>query len=91
MPGIACEASEVNGAVRGRRYRCRYASARTDRDVTIDPSAYVWFGGLGKGLGGSGRLRLFVPRHSCLTRDAQENKISGAVPLPGPRFRSYWA
>lgn len=48
MPGIACEASEVNGAVRGRRYRCRYASARTDRDVTIDPGAYVWFGGLGK-------------------------------------------
>lgn len=48
MPGIACEAPEVNGAVRGRRYRYGYASARTDKDVTIDPGAYVWFGGLGK-------------------------------------------
>jgi carotenoid cleavage dioxygenase len=48
MPGIACEAPEVNRAVRGRPYRYGYASARTDKDVTIDPGAYVWFGGVGK-------------------------------------------
>jgi carotenoid cleavage dioxygenase-like enzyme len=48
MPGIACEAPEVNRTVRGRPYRYGYASTRTDNDVTIDPGAYIWFGGLGK-------------------------------------------
>lgn len=48
MPGTACEAPEVNPAVRGRPYRYGYASARTDKDVRIDPGAYIWFGGLGK-------------------------------------------
>lgn len=48
MPGIACEAPEVNGAVRGRPYRYGYASARTANDVSDDPGAYTWFAGLGK-------------------------------------------
>ncbi len=48
MPGIACEAPEVNRDMRGRPYRYGYASAKTGDDASIDAGAYVWFGGLGK-------------------------------------------
>ena len=48
MPGIACEAPEVNRNLRGRPYRYGYASAKTETDRSIDGGAYVWFGGLGK-------------------------------------------
>ena len=48
MPGIACEAPEVNRNVRGQPYRYGYASAKTGKDVSIDPGAYTWFGGVGK-------------------------------------------
>lgn len=48
MPGIACEAPEVNRNVRGRPHRYGYASAKTGNDRSIDEGAYIWFGGLGK-------------------------------------------
>ena len=48
MPGIACELPEVNPGVRGRSYRFAYACAKTERDVSLDPGAFPWFGGVGK-------------------------------------------
>ena len=46
MPGIACEAPDVNRNVRGRPYRYGYASARTDNISAIDPGAYIWLGAI---------------------------------------------
>jgi all-trans-8'-apo-beta-carotenal 15,15'-oxygenase len=48
MPGIVCEAPEVNGAVRGGPYRYGYAAARTDDISPMDPATYAWFSGIGK-------------------------------------------
>jgi len=80
MPGIACEAPEVNPAVRGRPYRYGYASARTDKDVRIDPGAYIWFGGLGKLDFEQNQAEVWGPRpaaavrlpHSYLTPSVRE-------------------
>lgn len=48
MPGIACEAPEINPAYRGRPHRYGYASAKTSRDDSFDEGAYIWFGGVAK-------------------------------------------